>query len=346
MDLIRTFGAHRLTWLQDLGEAREGGSTFHLMRRESDGTRFLLQLWTPRLEDRSLDHLKEVFRGRYQDATPLDPVEAHFGFDEDHVWCLQALPGTPLARSWERWNAPQRQAFQRHLEGLLATDDQARFLHPEVIGLRKGLLTLPRALGEDPGSLAPLKALLAAGEPGPGDPEGLPWEAARALSEPMGRPIRGRNQERTYLKSLMLGLMAPAPMERVILLMGEEGLGREQLAAWACAVAESEGLWVHRLPLGHEDEPAHLLGRILQEVLHGLEADLYARQPSAARIIARRLPAFAFLTGGRKAATDELDPEEVQGALEALDFAATHHARLIHLWGLDRCRPEVVALVR
>lgn len=346
MDLIRTFGAHRLTWLQDLGEAREGGSTFHLMRREWDGARLLLQLWSPRLEDRSLDHLKEVFLSRFQDANPLDPVEAHFGFDEDHAWCLQALPGTPLARSWEQWNAVQRQAFQRHLEGLLATDRHARFLHPEVIGLRKGLVTLPRALGEDPGSLAPLKALLSTGEPGPGEGDGLPWEAPRALSEPMGRAIRGRSQELTYLKSLMLGLMAPAPMERVILLMGEEGLGREQLAAWACAVAESEGLWVHRLPLGHEEGPAHLLQRVLEEALHGLEADLYARQPSVARMIARRLPAFAFLTGGRKPAADDLDPEELQGALEALDFAATHHPRLLHLWGLDRSRPEVVALVR
>ncbi len=346
MDLIRTFGAHRLTWVQDLGEAREGGSTFHLMRRESDATRFLLQLWSPRMEDRALDHLREIFLSRFQDASPLDPVEVHFGFDEEQVWFLQALPGTPLARAWEEWSAPQRQAFQRHLEGVLATDRQARFLHPEVIGLRPGLLTLPRALGEDPGSLAPLRSLLSSAEPGPGAPPPLPWETTPALSQPRGRAVRGRGQELTYLKSLMLGLSAPAPMERIVLLMGEEGLGKEHLAAWACAAAESEGLWVHTLALGHEEGPAHLLQRLMESTLGGLEADLYARQPSVARLIARRLPAFAFLTGGRKAAATDVEPEELQGALEALDFAASHHPRLIHIWGLDRAQPETLTLLR
>ncbi|MBI3130043.1 MAG: hypothetical protein HYZ13_01680 [Acidobacteria bacterium] len=346
MDLIRTYGAHRLTWVQDLGEAKEGGSTFHLMRRESDAARFLLQLWAPRMEDRTLDHLREIFLSRFQDATPMDPVEVHFGFDEEQVWFLQNLPGTPLARAWEEWNTAQRHGFQRHLEGLLATDNQARYLHPEVIGLRPGLITLPRALGEDPGSLAPLRGLLSGADPGPGAPAPLPWESPQILSQPRGRAIRGRSQELTYLKSLMLGLSAPTPMERIVLLMGEEGLGKEHLAAWACAAAESEGLWVHTLALGHEEGPSHLIQHLLEETLHGLEADLYARQPTVARLIARRLPAFAFLTGGRKAAAGDLDPEELQGALEALDFATTHHPRLVHLWGLDRAQPETLALIR
>ena len=83
--------------------------------------------------------------------------------------------------------------------------------------------------------------------PVPALTEDLPWNHPRELSEPISRPLRGRSQEIPYLKSLMLGFSAPAPMERIVLLQGEEGVGKEHLAAWACAVAEGEGIWVHHL---------------------------------------------------------------------------------------------------
>lgn len=343
MELIR-LGAHRLAWLQDLPGGE--GTAWHLARREQDGARCLIQRW-PRPDDRTLDHLKELFLSRFQDATELDPVEAHFGFDEDQVWWFQVIPGTPLAKAWPEWNPSQRQAFHRHLEERLAVDGHARFVHPEAVGLRQGRCTLPRALGEDPHSLAALRALPpTAEEPGPGAPEPLSFEQPPALAEPAGRPIRGRSQELTYLKSLMLGLSAPAPMERIVLLQGEEGLGKEQLAAWACAVAETEGLLVHVLALGHDEGPGQVLNRLLEELLAGMEADLYARLPAVAKALARRLTAFGFLTGGRKVTGGEPDAEEIQATLEALDFAGGQSPRLIHLQGLDRARPEVLAFLR
>jgi tetratricopeptide (TPR) repeat protein len=343
MELIR-LGAHRLAWLQDLPGGED--CAWHLARREQDGARVVLQRW-PRPDDRTLDHLKELFLSRFQDATHLDPFEAHFGYDDEQVWWFQVIPGLPLAKLWPEWSSPQRQLFQRHLEELFAQDGHGRFAHPEAIGVRSGRLTLPRALGGDPHSLSALRALPPTSEePGPGAPSPLPFEMAPILSEPSGRAIRGRSQELTYLKSLMLGLSAPAPMERVVLLQGEEGLGKEQLSAWACAVGETEGLLVHTLALGHEEGADVVLCRLLEDLLSGVEADLYAKLPNVARALAQRLQAFAFLTGGRKVVGGDPDAEEIQAALEALDFAAGQTPRLVHVQGLDRARPEVLTLLR
>lgn len=343
MELIR-LGSHRLVWLQDLPGG--DGCAWHLARREQDGARVLVQRW-PRPEDRGLDHLKELFLARTLDATEMDPVEAHFGFDEEHVWWFQVIPGTPLAKLWPEWSVAQRQAFQRTLEDRLAGDGQARFVHPEAISLRAGRLTLPRALAEDPHSLASLRGLPPTAEdPGPGTAGPMVQDLPPVLSEPAGRPIRGRGRELTYLKSLVLGLSAPAPMERIFLLQGEEGLGKEHLSAWACAVAETEGLRVHALSLGHDEGPDQVLRRLLEEVVSGLEAELYARLPAVARHLAPRLPAFAFLMGGRRAAAGPPEPDDVQAALEAMEFSASQAPCLIHLHGLDRADAEVLTLLR
>lgn len=346
MDLTRFLGTHRYTWLQDLGQGK--GCAFQLLRREFDGARFLAQVWTPLPSDRDLDQMRETFLARFLDARPLDPVHSHFGLDAMQAWYLQALPGTPLARLWPGWDSTQRQTLLEHLARLLAEDPHPRFLHPEVIAFRPGLTQIPRVLGEAPAGLAQLVALLPPSAPEPALSEVLPWTQPRDLSEPLSRPLRGRGQELPYLKSLMLGLNAPIPMERIVLIQGEEGVGKSHLAAWACAVAESEGIWVHRLEASADESAGRFLGRLLEAALMGSEVDFYAERPEAAKALAMRVQAFGFLTGGRRLQNPEAPPEaeEVRATLEALDFAALLHPRLLHLSGLDRATPQVLSLVR
>lgn len=346
MDLTRFLGAHRFTTLGDLGQ--DGPCTWQLVRREGDGARFLLQLWQPRPSDRDLDHLREGFLGRFLDATPLDPIHCHFGFDDSQAWFLQVLQGTPLSRLWPEWGPASREAALRHLAAVLAATPHPRFLHPEALTFRPGHLFCPRVLGHAPWGLDHLGAFLPEPAAEPSGSEERPWALPPDLSEPLSRPIRGRSQELTYLKSLVLGLGAPISMERIVLLQGEEGVGKAHLAAWACAVAESEGIWVHRLAPAPEESAGRFLGRLLESLLQGSEADFYAQNPGAAKTLALRLQAFAFLTGGRAFNHQEAAPdaEEVRAVLEALAFAADLHGRFLHLSDLDRGTPEVLALVR
>ncbi|HJW08408.1 MAG TPA: hypothetical protein VJ483_02170 [Holophagaceae bacterium] len=345
MELNRQFGAHRLDWVMDLG--RSGVCAWHLMKREEDGARFVLQRFHPRPDDRGLELLREAFLGAIQDADATQPTPAHFGFDEEQIWFLQRLEGTPLPRAWAEWTQPQRREALRALEGGLAQLRQPRFLHPEAIGLRPGVFLLPRVLGEPPWGFEQLRNLLPEEAPATPANETPLWERPRELAAAAARPIRGRGQELTFLKSLMLGLSAPSPMERIILVQGEEGIGKNQLALWACAVAEGDGLWVHHLTPAEDEGAARLLERLLISALQGIEADLYAQRPQVARVLSRRLPAFSFLAGGRRRRDDDVpEMEEVQAALEALDFAASIHSRLFCLTDLDRAEGEALSLVR
>jgi len=345
MDVTRFLGAHRYTWLMELSQGE--GCAWHLMRRESDGSRVLLQLWTPRPPDRDLDQLREAFLGRFLDAGPLDPVHCHFGYDDEEAWYLQVVHGTPLSRLWPEWGPGPRETFLRHLGEAAGASPHPRFLHPETLTVRTGLILAPRVLGPAPWGLDRLPGLLP--DQAPEAPsEDQPWTHPLDLSDPVSRPIRGRSQELTYLKSLVLGLGAPIPMERIILLQGEEGVGKEHLAAWACAVAESEGIWVHHLAASPEEPAGRFLGRLLDALLQGSEVDLYARHPASAKALALRVQAFAFLTGGRALNRQEAGPEaeEIRATLAAIDFATGVHPRLIHLSGLDRAAPDVLALIR
>ncbi|WP_285573515.1 hypothetical protein [Geothrix limicola] len=344
--MTRFLGTHRYTWLMDLG--REEGCSWHLMRRELDGTRFLAQIWSPLPTDRDLDLIRDTFLARFLDATSLDPVTCHVGFDGDQAWYIQALQGTPLSRLWAGWGEPQRAALMEHLAACLGQDPHPRFLHPEVITLRPGLSQIPRVIGDSPWGLEAIPGFLPQTAPVPALSEDLPWHQTRDLSEPLSHPLRGRGQELPYLKSLMLGFSAPIPMERIVLLQGEEGVGKEQLATWACAVAEGEGIWVHHLAASADESPGRFLGRLLEALLMGSEVDFYAERPQAAKVLSLRVQAFAFLTGGRHVNGQEAlpEPEEVRAAMEALDFAGLLHHRLIHLSGLDRATPGVLALIR
>jgi tetratricopeptide (TPR) repeat protein len=327
---------------------RSSGCEWQLLRRELDGARFLAQIWSPLPTDRDLDHIRDTFLSRFLDASPLDPVVCHLGFDGEQAWYLQALNGTPLSRLWASWGESQREALLAHLSQHLEKDLHPRFLHPEVITLRSGLTQIPRVIGEAPWGLEAILELLPQTAPVPALSEDLPWHHARDLSEPLSRPVRGRGQELPYLKSLTMGFSAPVPMERIVLLQGEEGVGKEHLASWACAVAEGEGIWVHHLATSTDEAPGRFLGRLLEALLMGSEVDFYAGRPEAAKTLSLRVQAFAFLTGGRAVNRQETgpDPEEVKAALEALDFAGLQHPRLLHLAGLDRATPAVLTLIR
>ena len=346
MDVTRFLGTHRYTWLLELG--RGEGCAWHLMRRELDGTRFLAQIWSPLPVDHDLDQIRETFLARFLDASPLDPVIGHIGFDGEQFWCLQALQGTPLARLWTSWTEAQREALLQHLRDCLAGDPHPRCLHPEVITFRPGLTQIPRVIGAPPWTLETLQESLPPTIPAPALSEELPWKQPRDLSEPISQPFRGRSQELPYLKSLMLGFSAPVPMERIVLLQGEEGVGKGHLAAWACAVAESEGIWVHHVAASADEPPGRFLGRLIEALLLGSEVDFYAVRPEAAKALSLRVQAFAFLTGGRHLHRQEAgpEPEEIRAALEVLDFAGLQHPRLLHLSALDRATPAVLTLVR
>jgi tetratricopeptide (TPR) repeat protein len=327
---------------------RSEGCAWHLLRRELDGSRYLAQFWSPLPADRELDHIRDTFLSRFLDASPLDPVQGHVGFDGEQAWYLQAIQGTPLSRTWAGWGEEQRQALLDHLAEALGADLHPRFLHPEVITLRSGLTQIPRVIGEAPWGLESVPGFLPQTAPVPALAEDLPWKHARDLSEPIARPLRGRSQELPYLKSLMLGFSAPVPMERIVLLQGEEGVGKEHLASWGCAVAECEGIWVHNLAASSGEPAGRFLGRLLETLLMGSEVDFYAERPEAAKILSFRVQAFAFLTGGRHVNRQESgpEPEEIRAALEALDFAGLQHPRLLHLAGLDQAAPDVLALIR
>ncbi len=346
MDVTRFLGTHRYTWLMELG--RREDCSWHLMRRELDGTRFLAQIWSPLPTDRDLDHIRDTYLSRFLDATSLDPVISHLGFNAEQAWYLQAIQGAPLSRLWNGWGQSQREALMAHLAHRLEQDPHPRFLHPEAITFWAGLTQVPRVIGESPWNLGVILGFLPPTAPVPALSEDLPWDHPRDLSEPLARPLRGRSQELPYLKSLMLGFSAPIPMERIVLLQGEEGVGKEHLAAFACAVAEGEGIWVHHLAASADETPGRFLGRLLEALLGGSEVDFYAERPEAAKTLSLRVQAFAFLTGGRNVNGQDVvpEPEEVKAALEALDFAGLLHHRLIHLSGLDRATPSVLALIR
>lgn len=341
MELTRLFGAHRLDPVMYLGKA--GAESWHLMRREEDGARFLLHLMSPRPADRQLESIKNQFLNGIQDADPEQPSESHFGYDEQQVWCLQRLEGQPLGRAWATWTEAQRQETWRALEQRLARLTRPAFLHPEAIQLRKGRFVFPRTLGEAPWPVDQLRTLLP-DEPGEGGETPL-WEQVPDLGDALARPIRGRGQESTYLKSLMLGLSAPSPMERIAVIQGEEGIGKAQMAALALAAAETDGLCVHRLE-AQEESASELVGRIAASVLKGLEAEFYAQQPAAAKVLSRKVPAYAFMAGARTRADESFEPEELAAALEALEFARLIRPRLLAVQNLDAAEGEALSALR
>jgi tetratricopeptide (TPR) repeat protein len=146
----------------------------------------------------------------------------------------------------------------------------------------------------------------------------------------------------------MFGLSSAAPMERVVLLQGEEGLGHDRLCDWAVAAAETEGIWVIDVELLEGEGVGSFFERILQGAIEGMEADLYAADPGMARALARRMETFAFLRGGRKPgfAERKLEVEEMEAALGALAFAHARHPRLFLLRGMERVTPALLDLAR
>jgi len=324
------------------------GVAWHLARRGDDGPRFLLQYWEPAPPEREQDQLKHEHLQQVQGVGTLDPKLAHFGAEDGRLWFLQELEGEPLESLWPRLAPPQRASLLRHLETRVEASPFQRFLHPETIGLRKGRLIVPRVLGSAPRSLAELKAELAGIPSQGGDPGLCPWEAPPDLSSDCPRPIRGRSQEMTYLKSLMFGLKAGTSTERVVVVQGEEGLGKELLGAYAAAAAETEGIWVNGLDVLGEESPGRFLGRLLQGLIQGLEAEFYAQYPDVARTLAGRLGSFSFLRGLRKHTEElpEVEAAEVNAALTLLQFVQDHHPRLILLRGVDRASNPLLGLLK
>ena len=322
------------------------GCAWWIVRREGEGPRHLLQLWEPLPAPRVLDTIREDFLRRFTQAEAMDPGPCHLGYDEQQAWFLQELEGAPFLRLWSLEDRDGRESLVSTVRETMGRSRVPRLLAPEAIGVKRGRILVPRVLGTAPWGHDGLVAL-------PDEPEGSPsasrlWEEAPELVEACSSPIRGRAQELTYLKSLMFGLGSTVPMERVLLLQGEEGLGHDRLCDWAAASAETEGIWVEDLELLPGERAGVFLERILQEAIAGLEADLYAADPDLAKALSRRMATFAFLRGGRKAgfADRKLDVEEVDAALGALAFAHARHARLFLVRGLERVTPELLDLLR
>lgn len=320
---------------------RRPGCAWHLVHGEDRS--WLLQLWAPRPDPRELDRLREVHLQRFLAPEPWDPWESRFGHDADKAWLLQPLSGAPLSALWPGWSLAARRAFLARLHALLRTGHAPRLLDPDTVGIQPGRLLLPRVLGEPPRSAEQLvRDLKALGAPAGSEPP--LFDEAPSLAGDWPRPLRGRSRELTYLKSLALGFAAPVPMERVIVLSGEEGQDQERLAAWTAAAAETEGLWVARHEAAPGEAPGALPARLLQDLLQGLEADFYARNPDTARALSRRLEAFAFLRGPwREAERGPLAPEEREAFLKVLDFAAELHPRLVMVTGLECADPALQA---
>lgn len=340
-------GGQAYTLQGDAGPRDASGRTWRFVRRESDGARFLLQTWDPRPSDKELDAIKDSFLRAVAEATSLDALEVHFGFDEATLWLLQGLQGTPLSRLWPEWPSETRAIFLHHLQKTLDQNRAPRLLHPEAIGLKPGRVFVPWVIGPDPWSPDRLPALLPETPPDSHARAVRLWEQAPELSDPVARPIRGRLQERTYLKSLMLGLNAPVPMERIVLIHGEEGLGVERMAAWAVAAAETDGHWVSRLEIQPEDTPATIFERLLQALILGREAELYAHSPELARTLARHLEAFAFLRAGSRTLREApVEGDDIRAALQVIDEATTFHSRLVHVDGMERAQADVADFLK
>jgi len=324
------------------------GCSWAVVRRGGEGPRSLLQLWDPGPPARILDTLREEFLRRFSLAEPLDPGPCHLGFDEGRVWFLQELAGLPLQRLWRQADRGGREELRGLLGQALAGARAPRLLMPEVVGLAPGRVLAPRVLGPAPWGPEGLLAILETeGPEGPGGGE-RPWALAPDLADGSRLALRGRGGELTYLKSMMLGLNAGIPMERVVIIQGEEGLGHDRLCDWAAAAAETEGFWVSSLEIYPGERPAGLLERLVQELITGMEAELYAAHPGVARALSRRMATFGFLRGGRPADFQErkLEPEEIAAAVEALAFAQERHPRLVVVRGLERAAPGVPGLLK
>lgn len=347
MTAVRLLGGQKYAWLAEIGTAPVGGCSWHLARRESDGARFVVQLWDPRPSDKDLDKIKESFLSGFADAEPMDPPAISFGFDENQAWFLQMLVGTPLIKAWPCWNNERRRSFQAHLMSILTHARHPRLLAPEALCLLSGGTQVPRVIGPEPWGFEGLLDQLPEERDGE-DPDPVPpWEQPREFLQAIAHPIRGRVQELTYLKSLMFGLTAPTPMERIIVLQGEEGLGKERMALWSAAAAETDGLWVHHLEAQHAESPGSLFNSILQNLLTGYEAEFYSHRPDLARGLSRRLETFGFLAGGRRPKDKDapVTAEELEAALEVLEFAAGIHSRLMYISLLERADTEGLSMV-
>ena len=349
MDQGQRLGAHNYVSVVALApDGTRPDCSFAVVRREGDGPRCLLQLWEPRPPQRVMDTLREEFLQCFSQAEPMDPGRCHLGFDEDKAWFLQELGGTPLPRLWGETDVAGREALRAKLLEELAGSRVPRLMWPEVIGLKPGRILAPRILGvaikDLPSRVHMLDELTVAGNGlGP-----RPWDDPPDLADACTGPVRGRALELTYLKSLMLGLLAPIPMERIVLLLGEIGLGHERLCDWAAAAAETEGIWVSSLLASSKDTTGTFLERLLQELITGLEPDLYAAMPAVARVLSRRMATFAFLREGRRSDyTDQkVEPSEMEAAQEAIAFALSWHPRLILVRSLERASPEVQDLLK
>lgn len=341
-----TLSGRSYTQVADLGGTPQGPHC-HLVRDDRDGARHLLQLWQPAPPTRDLDRLKHTFLQRLTAPLPEDLREVHLGYSDRQVWFLQRLAGIPLEAVWGDLDWRQRQAFLQRLEALNAAAP-GRIWFPEVVGVARGRIFAPRILlGEAPVDFETFQDGMRKQPEAPTTDAAWIWEEAPELSEARYLPSRGRQQELTYLKSLMYGLTAPLPMERIVVVQGEKGLGQDAMAHWAAAAAESEGIWVTRLRIPHGQGPGHLLGRLVTELIQGLEADFYATAPEAARRLSRRVGNFAFLRGGLRPMEEPttLEPEEVKAAAQALAFAHRRHPRLIQILGVERSGADILDLL-
>nr|WP_320133110.1 hypothetical protein [uncultured Holophaga sp.] len=325
-----------------------GGASWHLVRRGEQGTRCLLQHWEPAPRGTEQDQIKHDYLQQIQDADGGDPFHSSFGACDGRLWTLQELPGESLAKAWSSLPLHQRESLTAGLRSHLAASRTPRLLHPEVIALTRRGPVLPWVLGAPPLSLDTLLAQLE--DLPPQDTplrEAFP-EGAPELAPESALPIRGRSQELTYLKSLMFGLGSGTSQERIIIIQGEEGLGKDRLAAYAAAAAETEGIRVDSLEMLREESPGHFLSRLLENLIQGQEAEFYAGHPELARALASRVESFSFLRSTRRPPRPlpQVEPAELSAAQTLMGFVRSRQPRMVLLRGVDRAGTELLSLLK
>ena len=330
----------------DLGIGREGCG-WQVFKDEEDG----LPLGAPDVVSPPIGPGVPTSSGKPTSSSsrapePIDPPACRFGSDKERAWFLQGLMEPPLGEAWSQWSG----CFPGSIPALAAGSP------------REGLPSSPAASrghlgagGADPRPQGDRRS--------PGRLGGVPGGAAQGWRRAGGFPGLGayagpRGQAGCPHPGARTGADLPSSPScwafRPRRPWSASSCSRAR-RGWGCTSwPAGPRPWPRRNPSGsgnsmsmHGERAGAFLGRMLQGLLAGFEADLYASSPGTARTLSRRLPTFAFLHGGRRLPEDAaVEPKELLAALQILAFLAAIQPRMIQIRCLERADTELQAILR